>query len=103
MTQFAKGGDGVVLGVQAGLEYQEETLKLEPGDLLFLYTDGLTEAFNNDREQFGEERLESFIYENSAENLEDLCNATLRRIKDFTNGADASDDMTCLAIRRSVA
>ena len=103
VTQFAKGGDGVVLGVQAGLEYQEETLKLEPGDLLFLYTDGLTEAFNNDREQFGEERLESFIYENSAENLEDLCNATLRRIKDFTNGADASDDMTCLAIRRSVA
>jgi len=99
-ASLVSGGDGVVLGVQAELEYEQGAITLAPGDSIFLYTDGLTEAFDPNREQFGEERLEAYLSDHRAECLDELCRTTLDHIKDFTNGAEAADDMTCLAIRR---
>lgn len=100
-ASLISGGGGVVLGVQAELEYEQETLVLAPGDTVFLYTDGLTEAFDPERNQFGEERLEGCLSDHRADSLDELCHITLNHIKDYTQGAEAADDMTCLAIRRT--
>ncbi len=103
VTTLISGGDGVVLGVEAGLTYEQETLQIDPGDTLFLYTDGLTEAFNETRDQFGEQRLQDFLSINQGNSPEALCRTMLDHIKEFTGGAEAADDMTCLAIYREVS
>jgi len=102
-TALIDGGEGVVLGVQSGLLYEQETLQIDPGDTLFLYTDGLTEAFNQTRDQFGEQRLQDCLSINQGKPTEKLCRSVLDHIKDFTGGSEAADDMTCLAIHREVS
>jgi len=52
-----ESGGGVVLGFDLGLHYEEDSITLEKGDGLFVYTDGLTEAFDEQRNQFSEDRL----------------------------------------------
>ncbi|HER26013.1 MAG TPA: response regulator, partial [Rhodospirillales bacterium] len=58
------GGDGVVLGVQEGIPYEQETVSIGPGAALFFYTDGLTEAFDMDRNQFSDQRLLNYLTDN---------------------------------------
>lgn len=93
-------GQGTVLGVEEGLGYQEGRITLDPGDTLFFYTDGLTEAFNTDREQFSEERLTGFLAENNSLPVHALAENLFACVGTFTNGAPQSDDITSLIIRR---
>ncbi len=57
---------GLILGFMSDSKYEDETVKLNPGDLLVIYSDGITEAMNKDEEEFGEARLESVLTENPA-------------------------------------
>src|SRR5690606_5564500 len=52
---------GIAVGIEEDIAYTQQTLYLTPGDLLYLYTDGITEAFNPDGQVFGEERLASLL------------------------------------------
>ena len=94
------GGDGVVLGVQEGLPYEEAVVTLEPGDALFFYTDGLTEAFDVDRNQFSDERLIDYLLENRSQSAHALAADVFAFVDVFTGGAPQSDDITSLVIKR---
>jgi len=99
-TRFLDGGEGTVLGVMADLPYASGAVELNPGDGLFLYTDGLTEAFNLERDQFGEDRLEAALKAAINGPASAVTRAVNRQIFDFCNGAPVHDDMTSILIKR---
>ena len=98
---------GLMLAGMDGMSYKEQTVQLEKGDMLYLYTDGVTEAMDTDEELYGEDRLQKLLSfgedypEPSEENgiVEPVCDAVLADIRKFTKGAEQSDDITMLGIR----
>ena len=98
---------GLMLAGMDGVRYKELTLQLEKGDILYLYTDGVTEAMDKDEEQYGEDRLQKLLSfgENypapSEENgiTEPVCDAVIADVRKFTDGAEQSDDITMLCVR----
>ena len=81
---------------------EERTVELESGDVIMLYSDGITEATNLKGEQFGEERLkrEFLALASRGATAEEIKDALLDRLSEFTKGAPQSDDITLLIIRR---
>ncbi len=69
---------------------------MRPGDQLFLYTDGLTEAMNADGAMFGDEALAHVINENPVADPAELLDAVQRAVAAHVEGAPASDDLTML-------
>ncbi|NOY78075.1 MAG: SpoIIE family protein phosphatase [Calditrichaeota bacterium] len=96
--QFLKEG-GIILGMMPHVAYEESTVLLHPNDVLVLYTDGITEAQNQEEEEFGEERLIQKIYENLLLPAEEISEKILEAVKTFSNGADQTDDMTLLVVK----
>jgi sigma-B regulation protein RsbU (phosphoserine phosphatase) len=92
---------GLILGIMGTPPpYASETLRLEPGNVIVSYTDGVNEAMSRDMEEFSDERLKALVQE--CHSLP--ADQTLRRIRDevhtFTEGAAQSDDITMLVLRR---
>ena len=83
------GKGGHFLGMFNGASYRANVLKLQKGDMLYLYTDGITEAMNRRGELFGEKRLCAVLA--AQENVKD-------RVWEFVGGAEQSDDATGMAI-----
>ena len=87
--------------------YKEHTIQMEKGDVLYLYTDGVTEAMNTNFELYGETRLENLLSfgenypEPSGENgiTQPVCSIVAKDIAKFTAGAEQSDDITMVCIR----
>ena len=94
------GGEGTVLGIQEDLIYQQDTIALEAGDALFYYTDGLTEAFDIDRNQFTDERLIEYLLTNRDLSAHALAENVFAFVDMFTAGAPQSDDITSLVVKR---
>lgn len=92
---------GVVLGAMKGLKMNEKTIDIHPGDLLVLYTDGVTEAVDKQEAQFGEERLIKFIEENQDLQPEDLKNKIIDEVYDFASDTPQADDITLMVLRRT--
>lgn len=90
-----------VVGVFDDISFESGTVQLEEGDILTLYTDGITEAFNNKREQFSESRLQK-VLENLPENIrtKEVITEIIQQVKAFSGDYPQSDDMTLLAIQR---
>ncbi len=95
-----EGGEGVVLGVEEGAVYEQASLTLFPGDTLFYYTDGLTEAFDPDRNQFTGERLAAALREGRGLPAEALAVSVFSALDGFTYGAPQHDDITSLVVKR---
>lgn len=93
---------GVVLGAIKGLKMDEKTIELYPGDLLVLYTDGVTEAINQEEDQFGEARLIEIIKSNQNLPSEDLKNFIIDQVYDFASVTPQADDITLMVLRRTV-
>lgn len=91
-------GSGIAVGFSAKASYRSQSLVLAPGDRLFLYTDGVTEAFSTTRELFGEDRLEAMLRLGADLPLEDWMGSVLEAVDLFAAGAEPSDDITCLAL-----
>lgn len=87
------------LGVIGGFAYQEQAAKLEIGDTLFLYTDGLTEAENARHEQFGEERMGELLAAHGEQSPQELIETMHQAVAKFVGNAEQSDDLTLFAIR----
>jgi len=92
---------GVPLGIAANCEYRAEQLQLDPGDILLIYTDGLTEARDSADEEYGEERVIEAIRERCHSDAREVVDASLERLEQFLRGSAPSDDLTVMAIRRS--
>ena len=90
---------GAVVGLLDGLEYEEATVQLEPGDLFVAYTDGLTEP-ERDGEDFGEQRLMEFVRARRNEPLTVLAAHTLKVVKDWIGDQEQPDDMTVVLARQ---
>jgi len=90
---------GVALGVLELSTYEERPLSLFSGDILILYTDGVTEAFSPEGEEFGVDRLVEVINENYELSARDLLNEIYERVQDFTNDSAQLDDLTMVAIK----
>ena len=91
---------GLAMGVMDGMDYGSRRIHLEPGETLFLFTDGLTDAVNLQGELYGKERLDQTFMEAAALPPEGIIDLVWRRIADFSAGADVVDDMTCLVLKR---
>ena len=87
------------LGVLGGFEYQEQETKMEIGDTLFLYTDGLTEAENSTHEQFGEERMGERLSVSGERSPREIIEDMQQAVAEFVGDAEQSDDLTMFAIR----
>ena len=85
------------LGVDDGVVYMVRDYVVQTGSMLFLYTDGLTEAMNAQREQFGRKRLTDSL--KSSLNCKDQINEMTQAVHEFVNNAPQSDDLTMLAIK----
>lgn len=91
---------GMALGAFATAEYKTEHLQLAPGEVLFLYTDGITEAMNTQRELYGEERLEACLKKvNADDTAQAVTDRILADVAQHTGEAPQSDDITMLCIR----
>lgn len=88
---------GPPLGVFSSVRYRTQSAELKRGDLLFLYTDGATEAINSEKKMFGNERLEALLAE-AAESSE-LCHRVKAAVDDFAGGVEQFDDITTVAFR----
>ncbi|MBQ3841791.1 MAG: SpoIIE family protein phosphatase [Ruminiclostridium sp.] len=98
---------GLMLAGMDGIRYKEQTLQLRKGDILYLYTDGVTEAMDKDEEQYGEDRLQKLLSfgenypEPSGENgiAGAVCDMVVADVTKYTADAEQSDDITMLCIR----
>jgi sigma-B regulation protein RsbU (phosphoserine phosphatase) len=88
-----------VVGPMPDTEYKSVRLALNPGDIMFLYTDGVTEAMNPEHQQFSEERLRECLSSLSARTPEDIIHSVQAEIETFAQGAAQSDDITMLALK----
>jgi phosphoserine phosphatase RsbU/P len=93
------GTKGIALGVIPDVTIAISTLELRNGDLLVLYTDGVTEAFNEAEEYFGEERLMDCVGRHRSLPAKDVLDALLKEIQEFAGSAAQSDDITLVIIR----
>ncbi|HEU4365036.1 MAG TPA: SpoIIE family protein phosphatase [Candidatus Krumholzibacteria bacterium] len=96
------GNGGMVLGAHRSQEYVEGTVAFRPGDLLLLYTDGITEQRNPSGELFGEERLVDFLRANRNLSPDGLQNALLDAVLAFGQGHQ-EDDITSVIVLRKTA
>jgi len=90
----------LVLGAFSFASYQTTPMHMNQGDLLVIYSDGITEAMNPGDEMFGEERLVSLIQEHASSGCKALETIILQSIEEFTEGMPQTDDMTCMLIQK---
>ena len=92
---------GMPVGILPNKTWREETLTLEPGELVAAYTDGLTEAVNQADEEYGLERLSRLVAEGARRPVQQLCDSILGDVADFASGMPQYDDQTLLLVRRT--
>lgn len=86
------------LGVPFDAPYEQQRMRLAPGDKLFLYTDGVIESPGKEDDLFGIERLTKVLRETHGENLNEVKRSVLTAIRAYTGGSMAHDDVTMLAV-----
>jgi len=91
---------GFPLGMMPVAKYSEHETRLEPGDLLLLYTDGLTEAEDPDEEEFGVERVAKVVSRLESPSAAAACRQLLGAVEDFTCGVPLHDDATLMVVER---
>jgi phosphoserine phosphatase RsbU/P len=98
------GEGGLPMGILEGQAYDQSTVALQPGDLLLLYTDGITEAMAplrgaEQRELFGTERLDKLLLERGTSSAEECISRIRTAVAAFSENAPPTDDQTLIAIR----
>jgi sigma-B regulation protein RsbU (phosphoserine phosphatase) len=95
------GTGGIILGIMPKFAYQEAEARMEPGDILVLFSDGVTEAARLDvDEEFGEERLAEVVRQHAHESAQQIVKRVLEAVIHFTEGAPAADDITVVIAKR---
>ena len=90
---------GIAFGLDADMPYRIDETVLQPGDALFMFTDGITECFDRDGEEFGNVRLEEALEAGRGRGAAELVAGVLEATSAFAAGAEQSDDITCLTLR----
>jgi len=87
------------IGVMEGINYNSKELQLKPNDLIFMFTDGVSEAQNIEDEEYGERRIQEVVLENTTLSPENLNNAVFASLEDFRGNAEQFDDITIYSFR----
>ena len=90
---------GIVLAVLPGFDFPGGTIELEPGDVVFFYTDGITEAMNEEGEEFGDDALAEVLERVAGSNAEAFSENVVEAVRVHAGEAPQSDDITCLCLR----
>ena len=90
---------GIALGAEEHRKYTSRTIGIGAGDVVVMYTDGVTEATNHEFEMFGEERLRALIREHYSLSPDALLEKILREVSTFTSGEPQFDDITLMVIK----
>lgn len=96
---YLRGKTGFVIAGMEGIKYRQNELELKPGDELFLYTDGVTEATDKDNRLFGEERLLEVISRINSESVKQQILDVFDEIDRFAGGVEQFDDITMLGLK----
>ena len=89
---------GPVIGAVAGMVYTEGRDTMEPGDLLLLYTDGVTEAMDVEDRLFSDNRLEQLLTSMDTDDVDEVVDNIVAAVKAFEGEAEQADDITVLAV-----
>ncbi len=89
-----------LVGVIEGCSYTKEKMKINVGDTLLMYTDGVNEAFNVNLEEYGEARMEKILSTLNGKTCREIIDGQLEDVKRFAEGAEQSDDITIMALKR---
>jgi len=98
-TFFEISNEGIPIGIFEGEEYYESSFKLEKGDIFLVYTDGIPEARNINREEFGFDRVKLILKENHEKDVDSIKEIILDRINEFVGKAPQHDDTTFLLVK----
>ncbi len=90
---------GMAMGIMPDLDYHEASIELEPGDTIFLYTDGLSEAMDREGHEFTDARLMQSLSASHRQSLDVMLETVTGAVHDFVGDAPQSDDITCLVLR----
>ncbi|MBE0571100.1 MAG: serine/threonine-protein phosphatase [Ignavibacteriaceae bacterium] len=99
LEQIEAGGIGLGM-LDLGIPYSGQTLSMNPGDKLFLYTDGIPEAMNSAEEEYSDERMISFLKENSGQLVDEFIKLIVEDVKGYAGEAEQSDDITSMILTR---
>jgi len=97
--EFLEGGKSMILGIDEETVYTGATIKLQPDQGLCLYTDGITEAFNEMDQEFSDERLIAFVAANTRRPVKELVDLLVLEVETFAGKRPQADDITVLALR----
>ena len=95
---FLAGPTGTILGAVDGVAYATTTRTLKPGDAIFLYSDGVTEAMNAEQQLFSDERLKASLSGGAGEAPDGLIRRAREAVRAFAAGTPPSDDITMVAL-----
>lgn len=90
---------GIMIGAIKDVPYESNVVMIKPGESLLFYTDGVTEAFNKDREEFHEARLEKILVGKNTLTVNELVEHVFEGVQTYANGVEQFDDITCLALK----
>ena len=90
----------IVAGALEDFQFTEETLQLEHGDTLLLFTDGVTEAVDTEFKEYGDERLKALLQKEAQADCQQIIDHVKADVKAFAGDAEQSDDITLLALKR---
>jgi serine phosphatase RsbU (regulator of sigma subunit) len=92
--------EGVPIGITDDVEYEQAKVKIYPGDIIVLYTDGITEMRNVQKEEYGRPRLQKLLSEHHLLNAQELVEKIVDDVDAFRGEAPPHDDMTTLVMKR---
>lgn len=96
--EYLKSRAGFVLAGMDGIKYRKNTVTLEAGDSIYLYTDGVTEATNGAIELYGDDRLADILNSKTFESAEEVCRTVKSDVDKFVGDAPQFDDITMLSL-----
>lgn len=99
VTRLTKGG--TVLGFMEEYQFEEDSIKLNTGDTVIIYSDGITEALNEQDEEFGEERFLAIIKDSILLKAVNIIEAVFDAVKAFVQDVPQSDDITIVVIKKN--
>lgn len=100
MIEHVPPTQGMAVGIAEGIVYRQGRIQLAPGDTLYLYTDGITEAFDADEHVYGEDRLEAVLANQATDStLEALSDSVIDDVEVFERGVRQTDDITSVSLR----
>jgi serine phosphatase RsbU (regulator of sigma subunit) len=92
--------DGVPIGIMDDVDYAQAKVKFNPGDIILVNSDGITEMRNVNKDEYGHKRLQQMFIENSGKNANDIVDTIVNDVDTFRGEASPHDDMTILVFKR---